>query len=101
MPLGLFTGAPALTGVALQPEYLIEYLSPAQDTGEELKSFDCPTPILVTSAAGAATADAASTVAASQTLNMPCHLFRITARGFGPTVNAQVVMQTYFHIIKY
>ena len=101
VPLGLFTGAPPLAGVVQQPQYLIEYLSPAQDFGAELKTFDCPTPLLVTSAAGVATADAGSAVAATQTLNMPCHLFRITARGFGPTVNAQVVMQTYFHILKY
>lgn len=101
VPLGLFTGAPPLAGVVQPPQYLIEYLNPAQDSGAELKNFDCPTPLLVTSAAGVATADAGSAVAATQTLNMPCHLFRITARGFGPTLNAQVVMQTYFHILKY
>lgn len=100
VPLGTFTGAPSLAGVIQPPQYLIEYLSPAQETGADLKSFDCPTSLLVTSSEGLATADTTSPAPEPQVLNMPCHLFRITARGFGPTLNAQVVMQTYFHLIK-
>ncbi len=100
VPLGTFTGAPSLAGVIQPPQYLIEYLSPAQETGADLKSFDCPTSLLVTSSEGLATADTTSPTPEPQVLNMPCYLFRITARGFGPTLNAQVVMQTYFHLIK-
>lgn len=99
VPLGLFTGASALTGVARQPEYLIELLTATQDTGQDLKNFDCPVPIAVPEA-GVETADAVTTTVAAQKLNMPCHLFRISARGFGPTTDSQVVLQTYFHIIK-
>jgi type IV pilus assembly protein PilX len=101
VPLGTFTGTPALTGVVRQPEYVIEYLHPAQDSGSERKNFDCPTALLITSSAGVATADATSALIDAQTSDMPCYLFRITARGFGPTLNAQVLMQSYFHMIKY
>lgn len=99
VPLGLFTGASALAGVTRQPEYLIELLTATQDSGQELKNFDCPNPVAVPEA-GVETADAVTTTIAAQKLNMPCHLFRITSRGFGPTVDSQVILQTYFHIIK-
>lgn len=99
VPLGLFTGTAPMAGVARQPEYLIEYINPKQDTGAETKGFDCPTEIA--GSPGLASADSTTAAAASQSLNMPCHMFRITSRGFGPTLNTQLVMQTYFHIIKY
>ena len=106
VPLGLFTGATPMTGVARQPEYLIEFLSPSQDTSGDGKSFECPTTV---TNSGVATADTSSTASTTQTLNMACYLFRITSRGFGPSVifrdnryipTAEVVMQTYFHIIR-
>jgi type IV pilus assembly protein PilX len=99
VPLGLFTGASAVAGVIRQPDYLIELLTATQDSGQELKDFDCPNSVAVP-AAGVETADATTTTIAAQKLNMPCHLFRITSRGFGPTVDSQVILQTYFHIIK-
>jgi len=99
VPLGLFTGASALAGVTRQPEYLIELLTATQDSGQELKKFDCPNPVAVPEA-GVETADAVTTTVAAQKLDMPCHLFRITSRGFGPTLDSQVILQTYFHIIK-
>ena len=102
VPLGLFTGATPLAGVVRQPEYLIEYLAnPMQETGTLLtKSFVCPTPLTVATPGSLATADTAAASASQPIQNMPCLLFRITARGYGPTENAQVLMQTYFHIIK-
>jgi type IV pilus assembly protein PilX len=101
VPLGLFTGAAPLSGVTRQPEYLIEYLAnPMQETGAAaIKGFACPT-ALVNTTGGLASADAAATTTPQISQNMPCLLFRITARGYGPTENAQVLMQTYFHIIK-
>lgn len=54
VPLGTFTGAAPLVGVALQPEYLIEYFQRGHEK-----------------------------------------FFRITARGFGLTTDAQVVLQNH------
>jgi type IV pilus assembly protein PilX len=100
VPLGRYTGVAALRGVSQQPDYLIEYLDdPAQDSALVGKGFKCATPYI----GGATTAKAAAdqtdpvTVASEQ---MACYLFRITARGFGTSANTQVVMQSYFSIIK-
>lgn len=101
-PLGRYTGVAALGGVSQQPDYLIEYLGdPAQDTAMAGKGFKCDTPYIGASATATARAAADQvdpSVAASEL--MSCYLFRITARGFGPSTNTQVVMQSYFSIIK-
>lgn len=104
--LGVFTGTPALPGVVRQPEYLIEYIRPSQDLGFENSNFTCPTPVMTGTDAGFASADAIGS-AGAQVQNMPCHLFRITARGFGSTTrgigaipSTEVLLQTYFHVIK-
>ena len=86
--LGVFTGAPALPGVARQPEYLIEYLSPVQDpiviagvSLENNRSFKCPTQ--VTSETGARGLDAFDTTGAISAPSsiLPCSMYRLTARG--------------------
>ncbi len=99
VPLGRYTGVPPLTGVSKQPDYLIEYLGdPSQDTALVGKGFQCATPLIgVGAALAAADQTTAATVAAPL---MACYLFRITARGFGPSTNTEVMMQSYFSIIK-
>ena len=99
VPLGRYTGVPALSGVSKQPDYLIEYLGdPSQDTALIGKGFQCSTPLI---GVGAALAAADQTTAAAITAPlMACYLFRITARGFGPSANTEVMMQSYFSIVK-
>lgn len=95
IPLGLYTAAPRLIGVARQPEYLIELLSPGQDAGLENKDYRCDTAFNGSSgfsAAGLTTKDANQSTP-------KCHLFRITARGWGPSTATEVVMQSYFSIL--
>ncbi len=99
VPLGRYTGVPPLGGVSQQPDYLIEYLGdPTQDPTLVGKGFKCSTPLIGGTAAVAA-ADATTTPVASAP-DMACYLFRITARGFGPSPNTEVVMQSYFSIVK-
>jgi type IV pilus assembly protein PilX len=99
VPLGRYTGVPPLSGVSQQPDYLIEYLAdPTQDTGLVGKGFKCSTP-LIGSPPAVGSADSTSTPVASAP-EMACYLFRITARGFGPSSNTEVVMQSYFSIVK-
>lgn len=92
IPLGLYTGAPKIAGVARQPEYLIELLTPAQDTDLQAKDFECPTAI----GAGNSVASDGVVIASNNTVPLPCHVFRITARGWGPTTDTEIVMQSYF-----
>ena len=99
VPLGRYTGVQALAGVSKPPDYLIEYLGdPTQDAALVGKGFQCATP-LVGVAAALAAADQINAAAVSTPL-MPCYLFRITARGFGPSPNTEVMMQSYFSIVK-
>lgn len=99
VPLGRYTGVPSLSGVSKQPDYLIEYLGdPSQDATLSGKGFQCATPLIGVAAALAA-ADQTTAAAVSSPL-MACYLFRITARGFGPSTNTEVMMQSYFSIVK-
>ncbi len=99
VPLGLYTGVFKLTGVSRQPEYLIEYLGdPSQDAALVGKGFQCATPLIDVETALAA-ADQTTAAKVSVPL-MACYLFRITARGFGPSSNSEVLMQSYFSIVK-
>jgi Tfp pilus assembly protein PilX len=78
---------------------LIEYLGdPAHDTVLVGKGFQCATPLVGVGAALAA-ADQTTGAAVVAPL-MACYLFRITARGFGPSTNTEVMMQSYFSIVK-
>jgi len=99
VPLGRYTGVPPLSGVSQQPDYLIEYLGdPSQDSALIGKGFQCATPLIGVAAALAA-ADQINAAAVTTPL-MACYLFRITARGFGPSSNTEVMMQSYFSIVK-
>lgn len=99
VPLGRYTGVPPLSGVWKQPDYLIEYLGdPSQDAALIGKGFQCATPLIGVGAALAA-ADQVNAAAVTAPL-MACYLFRITARGFGPSTNTEVMMQSYFSIVK-
>lgn len=114
--LGVFTGTPALPGVARQPEYLIEYINPKQDTGLQAKDFRCTNPVGVgaSTSASRASADQSATAGAAGTATAPsCHLFRVTSRGFGASSrtmtiggnsvdvpNFEIVLQTYYHVLK-
>ena len=99
VPLGRFTGVPPLTGVSQQPDYLIEYLGdPSQDTALAGKGFDCNTALIGAAAGTKSAADEGS--APAPPLKMACYLFRITSRGFGPSTSTQVLMQSYFSIVK-
>lgn len=114
--LGVFTGTPALPGVARQPEYLIEYMNPKQDTGLQTKDFRCTNPIGVGGGAtpSRASADQSASAGAAGMATAPsCHLFRVTARGFGASTrsatvgaatvdipNVEIVLQTYYHVLK-
>lgn len=98
VPLGRYTGVPPLIGVSKQPDYLIEYLdSPIQDTALVNKGFQCITPLIGVAVALAA---ADQTAAALPPPLMGCYIFRITARGFGLSDNTEVMMQSYFSIVR-
>ena len=100
VPLGRYTGVAALGGVDQQPDYLIEYLDdPAQDSSLTGKGFKCSTPYIGGATTARAAADQTDPTAVKAEL-MACYLFRITARGFGASPNTQVVMQSYFSIVK-
>ncbi len=99
VPLGRYTGVPSLAGVSRQPDYLIEYLGdPSQDAALIGKGFQCATPLIGVAAALAA-ADQSNPPEKVDPL-MACYLFRITTRGFGPSTNTEVMMQSYFSIVK-
>lgn len=107
VPLGTFTGAAAMPGVARPPEYMIELILPDKTSVVE-PTFECPT----ASAVGANTNSLASsdeTGGASDTTRTgaDCQIFRITARGFGastrtallnnnPNPLVEVLLQSYF-----
>lgn len=99
VPLGRFSGVPPLSGVSQQPDYLIEYLGdPSQDAALAGKGFDCNTALIGAASGTKSAADEGA--APAPPLKMACYLFRITSRGFGPSVSTQVVMQSYFSIVK-
>lgn len=75
VPLGTYTGVPAITGVAVQPEYLIEVFRRKHvrmNMGETQVS------------------------STGQNANQWTTMYRITARGFGYSQRTQVVLQTVF-----
>ena len=97
VPLGRYTGVAALTGVTQQPDYLIEYIGdPTQATVQT--GFSCQT-ALIGSTVGTIYNAADETSGSAKPFTPSCFVFRITARGFGPTVNAQVLVQSYFSIV--
>lgn len=99
VPLGRHTGVKPLGGVSQQPDYLIEYIGdPVQDPTLAGKGFKCATPLIGVGAELASKDQLAP--AALAVPQMSCYLFRITARGFGPSANTQVVMQSFFSIVK-
>ncbi|MEQ6472501.1 pilus assembly protein [Comamonas sp. wu1-DMT] len=75
VPLGSFTGAAALKGVARQPEYIVEYF--------RRKNVRINLNETQVSSQG-------------QKANQWSAMYRITARGFGYSANTQVVLQTVF-----
>ncbi len=97
VPLGRYTGVSPLSGVAQQPDYLIEYIGDPTQASVQSR-YACQTALIGSS--GAAVYNAADEVVSGVKPFTPsCHLFRITARGFGPTVNTQVLLQSYFSIV--
>ena len=107
VPLGTFTGAPTVTGVARQPEYLIELM-----TTESGDLYECT---------GKSSANGGGDVLASTDETVdgtgkdsgqakgPCYVFRISARGFGaaernnqiddePNPMVEVLLQSYFEL---
>ncbi len=96
VPFGLYTGTPALTGVVRQPEYLIESIS-LNGSGDintsDAKPFDCQVQVGDATTNGLASEDG---LGASSKTRMHCYQFRITARGWGPTMNTEVMLQGYF-----
>lgn len=75
VPLGTYTGVAALTGVAVQPEYLIEIFR-RKNVRMNLDET------LVTSQ--------------GQDANQWSYMYRVTARGFGYSQRTQVVLQTIY-----
>lgn len=107
VPLGTYTGATKFTRVARQPEYLIEFIqAPKAISGAVVEStFECTGQF----AAGSATVKSAKneTTGATVPAKGACHVFRITARGFGlattndsgiPVPRVEVVLQSYFQV---
>lgn len=107
VPLGTYTGVPALTRVARQPEYLIEFMPPGGTSVVESR-FECTSRTpgsagLVYSAENEGKYGKGGTGAAKGA----CYVFRITARGFGlgttndsgpPNPRVEVVLQSYFQL---
>jgi len=99
-PLGFYTGASMVAGVARQPEYIIEYIDPnlyrnlplAGATVTTIK-FECQVPIL--DANPVSQASFTDTVPTSTNIGVKCYLFRITARGFSQTGKNEVMLQTF------
>ena len=96
VPLGRYTGVNPLLGVFQQPDYLIEYIGdPTQDSVQV--GYKCNTQLVGSNPAACDSAD--DPVCAPPKFQPSCHLFRVTARGFGPSVNTQVLVQSYFSIV--
>jgi type IV pilus assembly protein PilX len=107
VPLGTYTGTPAVVGVARQPEYLIEVMTPETSGAAAVEStFECQS----RSSSGSVTKSAANEVIGSNSnAKGKCYLFRITARGFGaslqdndidgkPNPKVEVLLQSYFQL---
>lgn len=75
IPLGTFTGASALAGVARQPEYLVEYFR-RKNVRINL--------------------DETQVTSSGQNANQWSVMYRITARGFGYSTKTQVILQNIF-----
>jgi type IV pilus assembly protein PilX len=96
VPLGRYTGVAPLGGVSRQPDYLIEYIGdPTQ--GSAQKGYQCDTVLIGSSLDAYNAADELDPSGGK--FKPSCHLFRITARGFGPSANTQVLVQSYFSIV--
>ncbi len=103
VPLGRYTGVAPLGGVSKQPEYLIEYLAnPNQDPNAvsnkdlTVRTFECLNP-MIGGEPGAAYSGGTPDTSIPKS---KCVVFRISARGFGPSSNTEVVMQSYFRIMR-
>lgn len=72
VPLGTFTGTPTLKGVTRQPDYLIELMRPTSTAPDASLggNYTCQTPVV------------------------DCLVFKITARGFGPSRSSEVLLQS-------
>lgn len=105
VPLGTYTGTPAVVGVARQPEYLIEIIAPEALGAAVVESkFECTSRMSSSDPSKAAgNEDKLSPGKVKGT----CHLYRITARGFGaslqdtdidgkPNPKVEVLLQSYF-----
>ncbi len=75
VPLGTFTGVPPISGVAKQPEYLIEVF-----LRKHVRM----------------NVDEAQVTSMGENANQWSTMYRITARGFGYSTRTQVVLQTVF-----
>lgn len=75
VPLGTYTGVAPITGVAAQPEYLIEYF--------RRKSVRM-------------NLDETRVTSTGQNANQWSSMYRITARGFGYSLRTQVVLQSIY-----
>ncbi len=75
VPLGTFTGASAIVGVAAQPEYMIEYFR-RKNVRMNL--------------------DETQVTSSGDNSNRWSSMYRITARGFGYSLRTQVVLQTIY-----
>lgn len=75
VPLGTYTGAPALKSVARQPEYLVEYFRRKNVRINQVES---------------------QVYTAGRNANQWSPMYRITARGFGISAQTQVVVQSIF-----
>jgi type IV pilus assembly protein PilX len=96
VPLGRYTGVAPLTGVFQQPDYLIEYMGdPSQGTAQQ--GYKCDTELVGTDPNACNSKDDPD--CEPPKFEPSCHLFRVTARGFGPTENTQVLVQSYFSIV--
>ncbi len=85
-----------LTGVFQQPDYLIEYMGdPSQGTAQA--GYKCDTELIGASPDACNSKD--DPLCGAGKFQPSCHLFRVTARGFGPTENTQVLVQSYFSIV--
>ena len=74
-PYGTYTGALPLSGVAKQPEYIIEYF---KRKNVQLNLAE------------------SQVTSQGRQANQWSHMYRITARGFGYSTQSQVVLQTIF-----
>jgi type IV pilus assembly protein PilX len=107
VPLGTFTGTPRFPGVARQPEYLIELIVPeALGAAATESQFEC------TGRGGSGSGIKAAQNEVTGGSGAPkgtCLVFRITARGFGaslqdtdiggkPNPKVEVLLQSYFQL---